>query len=81
MMAISHYSRFSMSDKCFSVCRGKIGGGGDSRKKERKAALGNSYFKSKAVQGDKDPREVVSCGEPLLLSSVALGAVLFLLLF
>lgn len=50
-------------------------------KKERKTALGNSYFKSKAAQGDKDPREAVSCGEPLLLSSVALGAVLFLLVF
>ena len=63
------------------VCVGVECGGGQ---KEGRVALGTSlvfYFKSKAVQGDKDPHATVSCGEPLLLSSVAFGVALFSLLF
>lgn len=53
----------------------------DSRKKRKQLLETHSYFKSKVVQGDRVPPDIVSCGEPLLLSSVALGVVLFSLLF
>lgn len=84
--ANNHHSPFfpcqASAFLCVSMCWDWSWGRTESRKKKAKWLLEtHSYFKSKAVQGDKDPHDIVSCGEPLLLLSVALGAVLFSCLF